>query len=135
MAGSLTELDYDRDGFPPGELKSVDFDAHGVIHGFFSNGQTQPLYRLGIADVPNPDGMRMLSGNVFALSEDSGDVTVGAAGQGGFALVNPESLELSNVELADEFTRMIMTQRAYSSSATVFKTVDEMLQVASQLKR
>jgi len=129
------ERDLDRDGFPPGTLKSFDFDAEGVIHGFFTNGEVQPLYRLGIANVPNPDGLRMLSGNVFAQSEDSGEVTVGVAGEGGLATVSPESLELSNVELADEFTRMIMTQRAYSSSATVFKTVDEMLQTAAQLKR
>ena len=131
----LTERDFTRDGFPPGELKAVHFDADGFMHGRFSNGQGQSLYRLGIANVPNPDGLRMLSGNVFTLSEESGDVSVGVAGEGGLAAVNPEALELSNVELADEFTRMIMTQRAYSSSATVFKTVDEMLQTASQLKR
>lgn len=135
FAGPLTELDYARDGFPPGELTSVDFDAGGVIHGLFSNGQTRPLYRLGIGNVPNPDGLRMLSGNVFALGEDSGALSVGAAGEDGLAVVNPQSLEGSNVELADEFTRMIMTQRAYSSSATVFKTVDEMLQTAAGLKR
>ncbi len=135
FSAPLLERDFDRDGFPPGVLKSFDFDADGVIHGMFSNGQVQPLYRLGIANVPNPDGLRMLSGNVFTLGEDSGAVTVGVAGEGGLATINPEALELSNVELADEFTRMIMTQRAYSSSATVFKTVDEMLQTAAQLKR
>jgi flagellar hook protein FlgE len=135
FAGPLMELDYDRDGFPPGQLASVEFDAGGVIHGLFSNGQVQPLYRLGIGNVPNPDGLRMLSGNVFTLSEDSGALTVGVAGEGGLGEVIPESVEQSNVELADEFTRMIMTQRAYSSSATVFKTVDEMLQTAAQLKR
>lgn len=135
FSGPLMELDYDRDGFPPGELKSVEFDAGGVIHGLFSNGETQALYRLGLGNFPNPDGLRMLSGNVFTLSEDSGALGVGAAGEGGLAVIHPESLELSNVELATEFTRMIMTQRAYSSSATVFKTVDEMLQTAAQLKR
>ncbi len=135
FAGPLMELDYDRNGFPPGELKSVEFDTGGVIHGTFSNGQVQPLYRLGIGNVPNPDGLRMLSGNVFTLSEDSGALSVGVAGEGGLGAISPGALERSNVELADEFTRMIMTQRAYSSSATVFKTVDEMLQTAVQLKR
>jgi flagellar hook protein FlgE len=135
FAGPLMELDYDRDGFPPGELKSTEFDAGGVIHGIFSNGEVRPLYRLGIGNFPNPDGLRILSGNVFALSEDSGALSVGVAGEGGLGAINPGALELSNVELADEFTRMIMTQRAYSSSATVFKTVDEMLQTAAQLKR
>jgi flagellar hook protein FlgE len=76
-----------------------------------------------------------MSGNVYVPAETSGMPQLGAAGDAGFGVVNPQSLESSNVDLAEEFSRMILTQNAYNSSATAFRTLDEMTQSARDLKR
>ena len=77
----------------------------------------------------------MKNGNVFAPTEDSGTARTVVMGSGGVASLIINARELSNVDIADEFTRMIMTQTAYNSSAQVFRTVDEMVTVARDLKR
>jgi len=77
----------------------------------------------------------MKNGNVFKESPESGGITLNYAKEQGIAQFSPFSLEMSNVNLADEFSKMIMTQNAYNSSATVFRTVDEMTVTAKDLKR
>ena len=133
FAGDFLAYDYARDGYAPAGLSGIDFNERGEVIGSFDNGLTRPLYRLAIADFANPDGLGQLSGNIYVESETSGQATVAGAGESGLGDINPGTLEKSNVDLAQEFSRMMLTQNAYNSSATAFRTIDEMTEVARDL--
>ncbi len=137
---------FQKDGRGPGEMQSWRFDDQGQILGKFSNGIERAIYKLPIATFVNADGLEARQGNIYAVSVASGDpvyrqvrdpaVVVGGNNQEKheFASFVPFAHELSNVNLENEFSRMIMTQQAYNMSATVFKSVDEMTQTAADLK-
>jgi len=134
---------FDRDGRTAGELDSYRFDATGKLIGKFTNGHEGPLYKLPLATFTNADKLDRLTGNIFQVSVDSGAATLreikpASAETSGprweFATFLPEHQELSNVDLQIQFTEMIMAQQAYNSSATVFKSVDEMTKLAASLK-
>ena len=127
--------DLTADGHGAGVLDEVSFDGEGYVVGHFSNGKAQRIWRLPIADFANADGLVPLSGNVFEAGPESGDPVFNAAGRNGAGSVMPSVVELSNVDLADQFSRMILTQNAYNSSATAFRTLDEVMQTARDLKR
>lgn len=126
--------DFERDGRVTGELDNVTFDSAGHVVGNFSNGTQRNLYKLALATFIAPDQLESRQGNLFAVSTGSGDPEYREADVDGFATFTPFSHELSNTNLSAEFTKMIMVQQAYNTSASVFKTVDEMTRVASQLK-
>jgi flagellar hook protein FlgE len=134
LAGDPTIYATDQDGFAPGTLAKIGFDGNGYLTGTFTNGQNQRLYRLAIADFVNPEGLAPRDGNVYVTGADSGAMTLRGAGESGLGQVSAGTVELSNVDLADQFNRMIMTQNAYNSSATAFRTLDEVIQVARDLK-
>ena len=127
-------LDFQKDGRGPGDLASFSFDQEGHVNGTFTNGTLRSLYKMPVATFVNPDGLDILQGNLFTESADSGTVTLREAGFDSFAIFTPFAHELSNVNLATEFNKMIMSQQAYKSAATVFQTVDEMLKTAAGLK-
>ena len=133
FAGDSLAYDYARDGYAPAGLSGIDFNERGEVIGSFDNGLTRPLYRLALADFANPDGLGQLSGNIYVESETSGRATVAGVGESGLGEINPGTLEKSNVDLAKEFSRMMLTQNAYNSSATAFRTIDEMTEVARDL--
>jgi flagellar hook protein FlgE len=135
FSDDLFAYDYTRDGYAPGALESVRFNAEGDVVGVFDNGRTRTLYRLAIADFANPDGLGGLSGNVYEETASSGAAVLSGAGEAGRGLIATDMLEKSNVDLGDEFSQMIQTQNAYNSSATAFRTLDEMTQVARDLYR
>ncbi len=135
MAGPLAPLSFARDGHEAGILDTVAFDTDGMVVGTFTNGHSRPLYRLALADFANPDGLMALSGNVYAESEASGSASFGGAGDPGFGAIVAGALERSNVDLNSEFTKMLVTQKAYNASATAFRTTDEMTTIARDLKR
>lgn len=126
---------YNRDGFLAGELESIEFDNRGHVIGVFASGMAKPLYKLAMADFANVDGLDGRNGNLYAESPGSGEAELGTAGNGGFGAMVPNAHELSNVDLAQEFSRMITTQNAYNASATSFRTADEMTEIARDLKR
>jgi flagellar hook protein FlgE len=134
FGGPMSVLEYQHDGLPPGDLAAIEFNSIGDLIGIFDNGTTRPLYRLAIADFANPDGLAAVSGSVFVATEESGTAALASAGESGRGIVTPSAIELSNVELADEFTRMIMTQSAYNFAAKAFQTADDMTVVARDLK-
>jgi len=113
----------------------VSIDDQGYVVGSFTNGQQRRLYQLPIAAFANPDGLAAHSGNVFAQTDGSGLVNLRLPGTGGAGTVTPSALEGANVDLADEFTRMIITQRAYSANARVITTTDQMLSELLQMSR
>ncbi len=135
-------FDFQKDGRTSGELDSFKFDAAGKVIGRFSNGLEQTLYKLPLAIFTNADGLDNLQGNLFQESVSSGVATlIEVRAENAptdifheFAHFVPFSHELSNTNLQNEFTHMIMSQQAYNSAATVFKSVDEMTQQAANLK-
>ena len=134
--GNLEVINLEQDGLTEGLLRSTFFDRNGVLYGSFSNAGLVPLFKLPMATFPAENNLEALNGNFFKASEEAGNLELRGMGSvTGLAQVVVGALEQSNVDLADQFTKMIVTQRAYSSSAAVLRTADEMTQQARDLKR
>ena len=131
----FTPISYDHNGLEAATMLDFTFDSSGHVVGFFSDGTDRRIYKIPLATFPNPDRLEMKNGMTFAQSAESGVARIVAADQSGVAEFIPNARELSNVDLADEFSMMILTQNAYNASATVFRTVDEMTKVAGDMKR
>jgi len=135
LGGQFLPVKYERDGYAAADMKSFSFDSQGRLVGQFDDGTTRSLYKVALAMFANPNALLEHTGNVYTATMDSGEANVVGAGQEGAGLFLPNSHELSNVDIASEFTTMLVTQNAYNSSATVFKTIDEMTEVARDLRR
>lgn len=133
--GSMTATVQEQDGYAPGSLTGYRVKADGVLEASFSNGEQQELYQLAIGNVNNPNGLKQEGENFYSVSSASGDLQLGQAGQDLPTSVVSGALESSNVDLATEFTEMIVAQRGYQASARVVTTSDELLQETMQLKR
>lgn len=124
------------DGYPAGSFVTCSIGADGVIIGVYSNGKQQPLGLIGLAVFENPAGLEKVGNNMFAATSNSGDFNKALkAGVDGAGMLNPGTLELSNVDLASEFTEMIITQRAFQANSRVITASDEMLMELANLKR
>lgn len=134
-AGSSVSMYQNQNGYAQGFLQSVSVDQDGVLMGSYSNGQTQDLFKIPLADFINPQGLYREGGNLFSATKDSGAVTVGWAGQGRLGSIAPSSLEGSNVDLATEFVAMINTQRAFDANSKVITTADQVIQTALGVKK
>lgn len=126
---------FDVNGALFGSLSSVNINEQGVVVANFDNGITKNLYKLPLATFTNANGLQAKTGNAFIATDDSGDFNLQEASVGGAGLVASSSLESSTVDLAEEFTNMIITQRAFSASARIITTADEMLEELIRLKR
>lgn len=124
-----------KNGSSAGTLQSFEITEDGKLIGIFSNNARRALWQIPIATVINPDGLARGDGNTFNVSSSSGDVRLNDAGTGAAGSVVGGALEGSNVDIAEELTDMIITQRAYSSNAKVIQTSDEMLEEVTRLKR
>jgi flagellar hook protein FlgE len=107
----------------------------GIITGIFTNGQTRAIGQIALAKYIAPDKLAKLGRNLYSESFDSGQPIVGMANTSGLGRVLSNSLELSNVDLADEFVKMISAQRGFQANAKVITTTDELLQELVNLKR
>jgi flagellar hook protein FlgE len=137
LASSKFQIDHTtQDGSAAGTLSSVNFDDKGQLTGTYTNGKTQLIAQLSLATFVAPNSLGEASGNQFTQTEAAGAMTVSTATQlGGQTALTPNTTELSNVNLEDEFTKMITTQRAYSSASKVFQTADEMTTAVRDLMR
>jgi flagellar hook protein FlgE len=124
-----------QDGLPPGSLTSVTVRSNGVIEGIYSNGLTRSVGQLVTGTVANKDGLEAAGGSLFKTTASSGEVAFGTPGAGGRGAVRGGNLEGSNVDLAGQFTDMIVTQRGYQASSRVISTADQMLQDLLQVLR
>jgi flagellar hook protein FlgE len=122
-----------QDGYSAGTLLSVAFDEKGFINGTFSNGTIQKLAQVMLAEFANPSGLTRTGDNAFALSANSGSEVL--TNPGDASTLSAGAVEQSNVDLADEFTKMITAQRGFQASARVISTSDEFLQEVVNLKR
>jgi len=124
-----------QDGYSTGVLRGLSVDQEGIISGLFSNGQTQQMYQVQLADFISPWGLSRQGNTLFAETTDSGQPILGFAKSGGFGTIYGSSLELSSVDLSREFVDMIQNQRAYQANSRIITTVDQMLQDVIALKR
>lgn len=123
------------DGYASGELKSLAIDQDGIISGFFTNGQTLELAQIILASFPNPWALNKLGSNLFGETVMSGSAVQNIPGASGMGSLTPNTLEMSNVDIATEFIRMITAQKAYQANAKVVTTEDTLMQVLMGLKQ
>ncbi len=135
FGGSTTAVVSGQDGNAAGTVVGYGIDPSGTLTVGFSNGEQRAIALLAIGSVSNPNGLEQLGENFYGVTNASGDLTIGRAGQEVMTSVVAGALETSNVDLATEFTDMIVTQRGYQASARVITTSDELLQELVQLKR
>ncbi len=138
MKMSAKESDFalkNQNGRPPGTLDSFQVSADGVVQGVYSNGVTAPIARLVLAMIPNMNGLIAGGGSIFYTGPSSGDAQIGYANLGGRGEIHQGQLESSNVDLSEEFTKLISIERGFQANSRTITTADEMLQELLNLKR
>jgi flagellar hook protein FlgE len=124
-----------QNGTQFGNFNGVKVDENGIVTALFDNGETQMIYKIPLATFANPNGLDTKTGTRFTQSERSGDYFLRSAKEANAGTIIPSALEASTSDLADEFTQMIITQRAYAASTKVITTADEMLDELIRIKR
>ena len=124
-----------QDGVGAGSLTSFSIGPDGLTNGVFSNGISRIIGQLAIADIPNPEGMNTIQDSMFAISPNSGTPTYVAAGGRNMGEITSGALEMSNVDLTEEFTDLITTERGFQANSRIITTADNILQEALGLKR
>jgi len=124
-----------QNGFAPGSLSSFSVGTDGVITGLYTNGLTRPLGQIALSIFPNTNGLERIGNNLWRNTDNSGVPVVGTAGTGGRGTINSGFLEQSNIDIGNEFTDLIVTQRGFQANTKVVTTVDEMLQDLINMKR
>jgi len=140
--GDLTEFAsqsattfQNQNGYASGVLRSISVDEEGVVTAAYSNGQLTPTFQIALADFPSYDGLEKMGKNLYAESLASGQPMPGAAGNGRLGTITPSAIEMSNIDLAQEFVKMITTQRAFQANSRVITTSDEILSELINIKR
>ncbi|MBC7951565.1 MAG: flagellar hook-basal body complex protein [Rhodospirillaceae bacterium] len=126
---------WNQNGAKFGNFAGVSIGSDGIVTALFDNGVTRPVFQIPVSTFVNPNGMQSLTGNVFISTDNSGEPTLRQAGSAGAGQVNAAALEASTVDIGEEFTTMIVTQRAYSAAAKIITTADQMLDELVQIKR
>jgi len=116
-------------------LQSFTVDTLGLISAVYDDGQIYYFGRVALANFANPGGLSKLGNNTYAATNNSGMPQIGNPGQAGLGIIRQSNLEMSNVDLANEFTEMIITSRAYQANSRIITTSDEMLHDLVNLKR
>jgi len=124
-----------QDGFPAGTLETFAVDADGTITGIYSNGQYRSLAQVVLANFSNPGGLLRMGGGMYQVSPNSGAPIFGEPMKDGKGKIIGGAVEMSNVDLAKQFTDMIVSQRGFQANSRVITTADEMLQDLLSLKR
>ena len=124
-----------QDGFASGMLRGISVDESGFVTAAYSNGQLVPVFQVAMADFASYEGLTKLGKNLYAASLNSGQALPGVAGDGRLGNISPMAIEMSNVDLAQEFVKMITTQRAFQANSRVITTSDEILAELINLKR
>lgn len=135
LAGSFVLLGAETNGNAPSSVEVVEIASDGNVYAQYSDGSFTALYKIPLASVTSPDNLRALPGNIYAESSGSGSVQMGFAEQGSLGSVISGALENSNVDIAEELTAMIESQRNYTANSKVFQTGSELMDVLVNLKR
>jgi flagellar hook protein FlgE len=121
--GTATVNTFSQNGYAAGQLQSVAINNNGLVVGTFSNGQNLDLASVTLSHFNGTNYLQALSGEAYAVTEQSGPAIAGASGT-----ISGSSLEGSNTDIADEFTKLIVTQQAYSANTKVITTANDMVQ-------
>lgn len=127
LSGDFLTNYINQDGAKFGSYTGVSISEDGVVTALFDNGETRPIAILPLATFANANGMEALTGNTWIETDASGQAMLRQAGTNGAGEITAYSVESSNVDLATEFSNMIVTQRAYSAATNIITTADEML--------
>jgi len=125
----------EQDGRTMGYLDNFKIDSSGIITGIYSNGTTRDLAQIAIATFPNQGGLEKAGDNTFRVSNNSGIANIGPSGVAGKGKIIAGTLEMSNVDMADQFVDMIVTQRGFQANSKTIQTADQLLQELLTLKR
>jgi flagellar hook protein FlgE len=134
-AGQSTSTFVGQDGWGAGTLSGFSIDKGGLVQGVFTNGQTRTLGEVGVAMVPAADQLERVGSNLWAETRNSGQPVLGAAGTGGRAFMAAGTLEQSNVDIAEQFVRMIAAQRSFEANSKTITTADQLLSELIAMKR
>lgn len=135
FASPATTKAVEQDGYNMGYMESFNVDNSGIITGVYSNGTKNIVGQVAMAVFTNPQGLTATGENLFEVSNNSGAANEGAANTQGRGKVVAGTLEMSNVDLSDQFTDMIVTQRGFQANSRSITTADQMLQELLTLKR
>ena len=133
--GSMSTISvFDQDGRPTGTFENMFIENTGKVIAQFTNGDTRNIAQLATAIFKNPSGLEKAGGNSFMETNASGNVTIDSAINSNSTIISG-ALEMSNVDLANEFTDMIVSQRGVQAATKVVSTSDQILEEAINLKR
>lgn len=135
FSGTSTVLPSKQDGNPAGTLQTFNIGPDGIISGLYNNGVTRNLGQISMATFNNPGGLVRSANSMFKPSNNSGDPQVGTVGSGGRGTISSGTLEMSNIDLAQEFSNMIVYQKGFQASSKMITTGDDLLQTLVNLKR
>jgi len=135
FASSFSVQKLSQDGYSAGSLQTVSISDSGVITGVFTNGQTRSIGQVALSRFIAPTQLTKMGNNLYAQSSDSGQAIVGTANNSGLGKVLSNSLELSNVDLATEFVKMISAQRGFQANSRIITTTDQLLQEVVNMKQ
>lgn len=134
FGAEFTPVFIQQNGSRFGTFAGVTVDANGLVTALFDNGETRPIYQIPVATFVNPNSLESRTGNIWNATQASGDFTLRVADNGPAAQVVQGALEASTVDIGEEFTEMIVVQRAYSASTKIISTADEMLEELTRIK-
>lgn len=134
FASDSVVIAQEQDGYGTGTLVKLTIDNEGYVIGNFSNGQPRKLAQIALAKFSNPGGLIKEGNNMYSFNDNSGPPVVGTVGSG-VGSIFTNALEQSNVDLAQEFVKMITTQRGFQANSKIITTTDEMLNELINLKR
>lgn len=134
-ASSSSTKAFYQDGYALGYLENFKIDSTGTITGVYSNGTNRTLGQIALATFTNQSGLEKAGDNTYVKSNNSGEAKVNASGVAGAGSLLAGALEMSNVDLTEQFTDMIVTQRGFQSNAKTIQTADTLLETVLSLKR
>ena len=126
---------FAQDGYTLGYLDNFKIDSSGIITGVYSNGTNRRIGQIALASFTNQSGLEKAGDNTYVESNNSGQAKIGESGIAGKGSLLAGALEMSNVDLTDQFTDMIVTQRGFQSNASTIRTADTLLETVLSLKR
>lgn len=135
LATDYTVVDASVNGNGPSAVDRVEIDDEGILYAVYENGARVQTFQIPLANVASPDNLQPLAGDVFTPTATSGDMLIGFATQAGLGTITSNALEQSAVDLADELTNMIESERHYQVNSKVFQTGADLLDVLVNLKR
>ena len=135
FASSFSVENITQDGMPAGTMDKYSIDKNGLITGNYTNGQQKTLGQVVLANFDSPTSLQQLDGNLYTQTVDSGQALIGSPQTAGLGSVNSGSLEESNVDLSDQFVKMIAAQSGYEANSKMITTMDQLMQTLVNMKQ